>query len=46
MDETGAWLEITEIDESTEGIGCIGLNVNGLLPLVEVTAADEIACGG
>jgi hypothetical protein len=43
MDETAGWLGSTEIDESTEGIGCTGLDVNELVPVFKVTVTDETA---
>jgi hypothetical protein len=46
MDETARWLGSTEIDESTEGIDFTGLDVNELVPVIEVTATDETAGGG
>ena len=46
MDETAGWLGSTEIDESTEGIGCTGLDVNELVPVVEVIVTAETASEG
>ena len=46
IDGSAGWLGSVEIDESTERISCTGLDVNELVPEVEVTATDEPAGEG
>jgi hypothetical protein len=46
IDGSAGWLGSAEIDESTERISCTGLDVNELVPEVEVTATDEPAGEG